>query len=104
MMKNTFIFLVGLLLLGVLGYVCVYSKADLIQYRLSQQIQQHLSDKRFKYVELHVNGRNVLLKGEIASTALKQQVESLANVDGVYHLDNQIKVIEVPKLLSKGRP
>ncbi len=103
-MKRIFIFLVGLLLLGVLGYICVYNKADLIQYQLSQQIQQNLSGERFKYVELHMDGRNVLLKGEIASNALKQEVESLVEIEGVYQLDNQLKVIEVPKLLSKGLP
>jgi len=100
-MKKILIFLVGLLLLGVLGYACVYNKADLIQYQLSQQIEQHLSDEHFKYVALHVNGRNVLLKGEITSHMLKKQAEHLAKIEGVYHLDNQIKVIEPPKLLSE---
>jgi hypothetical protein len=101
-MKKILIFLVGLLLLGVLGYACVYNKASLIQYQLSQQIKQQLSDKHFKSVALQVNGRDVLLKGEIASNVLRQQAERLATIDGVYHLDNQIKVIAPPKWLSKG--
>ncbi len=101
-MRKILIFLVGLLLLGVLGYTCVYNKADLIQYQLFKQIRLQLSDERFKSVALQVSGRDVLLKGEIASNVLKQQAERLAKIDGVYHLDNQIKVIEPPKWLSKG--
>ena len=102
LMRKILIFLVGLLLLGVLGYACVYNKADLIQYQLSQQIKRHLADEHFQSIALYVNGRNVLLKGEIASNMLKQQAESLAKIDGVYQLDNQIKVVKPPKWLSKG--
>jgi hypothetical protein len=92
-MRRIFIFVMGLLGLGLLGYTCVDNKADIIQYQLSKKIQLQLSDKRFKYVALHIDGRNVLLKGKVASDAVKQQAEYLAKTDGIYSLDNQIKVV-----------
>lgn len=93
-MRRIVVFLVGLLMLGLLGYTCVYNKADSIQSQLSLQIQKQLSAEQFKYVALHMNGRNLLLKGEIASDELKREAEGLAKIEGVYLLDNQIKVMK----------
>lgn len=93
LMRKIFIFIVGLLVLVGLGYTCVYNKAEIIQFQLSQQIKQRLADESFEYVALHVDGRNVLLTGKVKSNALKKQAENLAKAEGVYHLDNQIEVV-----------
>lgn len=93
-MRRILVFIMGLLGLGMLGYTCVYNTSDAIQYQLSQQIQKRLADEHFKYVELYVDGRNVLLQGKVTSAELKQQAESLAKVAGVYQFDSQIKLVE----------
>lgn len=92
-MRKIVIFIVGLLVLVGLGYTCVYNKAEIIQFQLSQQIKQRLADESFEYVALRVDGRNVVLTGKVKSDVLKRQAENLAKAEGVYHLDNQIQVV-----------
>ena len=91
-MKKILIFLLGLLALGVLGYVCLYSKATNIQYEISQRVQGGLADERFKHVKANVDGRDILLEGTVESNSLKEQAEKVSKVEGYYSINNQISV------------
>ena len=100
-MRNLLILLFGLLLLGLLGYVCIYQKhADSIQTDISNRANTLLHDipqtaGATTALKAKVDGRDITLTGTVASEALKLKAEEVAKVHGYRTLDNQLSIVDL---------
>ena len=87
--------MLGLFLLGILGYLCIYQQNHriLIQEDIDSRTRAELSAQGLEQVNILTSGRDILLTGEVASEEIKQQTELHArNVHGVRTVDNQITI------------
>jgi outer membrane protein OmpA-like peptidoglycan-associated protein len=92
-MNRFLIILLGLLALAILGYFCIYKHWPEIQDDVNTRTHAALSEQGLDQVIISTNGRDIILAGEVATNAIKQQTEDHAiNVDGVRTVDNQLTV------------
>ena len=92
-MNRFLIILLGLLALAILGYFCIYKHWPEIQDDVNTRTHAALSEQGLDQVIISTNGRDIILAGEVATNAIKQQAEDHAiNVDGVRTVDNQLVV------------
>jgi len=105
-MKKLLIILLGLFMLGILGYVCIYQlnhKID-IQEDIDSRTRAKLSAQGLEQINIYTSGRDILLTGEVANEEIKQQAELYAkNIHGVRIVDNQI-TIAITESVIKNRP
>ncbi len=94
-MKKLLIILLGLFLLGVLGYICIY----LLNHNVKIQEDAHTRasaafiKQGLDNVTVGADGREIILTGVVASEAIRQQAEEQARkVYGVRTVDNQLTV------------
>lgn len=99
-MNRFLIILLGLLALAILGYFCVYKQWPEIQDDVNTRTHAALAEQGLDQVIISTNGRDIILAGEVATNAIKQQAEDHAiNVVGVRTVDNQLIVA-----VSKAEP
>lgn len=92
-MHKFLILLLGLVLLGILGYFCIYKHSPVIQSDIDARINTIFAEQGFEYIDINTDGRDITLSGEVASEAIKQQVDEYArNVLGVRTIDNQLTI------------
>jgi len=93
-MSKTLIVILGLILLAILGYFCIYNHAPKIQDDIRIRTSVALVDQGLDEVDVDTDGRNIILTGEVAREAITQQAEKYAkNIYGVNTIDNQLTVI-----------
>ena len=93
-MRNLFILLTGLLLFSLLGYFCIYKNhARSIQDDIHERSNRLLrSDMPETNIMANVDGRDVVLTGNVTTQALKDRAESVAKVVGSRVVENKLVV------------
>ena len=94
-MKNLLIVLTGLFLLGVLGYICIYhlNYKLRIQDDVNHRTIRALSEQQLNNVAINIDGRDVILIGEVASESIRQQAENYSRkIFGVRTVKNKLTV------------
>lgn len=93
-MRKTLIILLGLLALAILGYFCIYHHRFDIQNDVYNRANEIISAQGLNDVSVDISGRDIVLTGEVANDALRQQAEvSVRRVDGVRTVDNQLSIV-----------
>ncbi len=93
-MRNLFILLTGLLLFSLLGYFCIYknharSIQDDIHERSNRLLRSEMSETN---ITANVDGRDVVLTGNVTTQALKDRAEDVAKVVGSRVVENKLVV------------
>ncbi len=94
-MKKFLIVLLGLFLLGVFGYICIYhfNHKVRIQDDINTRTNNVLSAQGLDNVTIITDARDIILTGEVASESIRQQAEEHASkVFGVRTIENQLTV------------
>lgn len=92
-MSKTLIIFLGLLLLALLGYFCIYNNSPRIQDDIDTRTRAALTEQGLDNVAVGTDGREIVLTGVVESTTIKQQAEELArNIYGVRTVDNQLTI------------
>jgi len=96
-MSKILIVILGLILLAILGYFCIYNYAPNIQDDIHIRTSTALAEQDLDEVDVNTDGRDIILTSEVASEAIKQQAEEYARkVYGVNTVDNQLTVTVAP--------
>ena len=109
-MKKLLIILLGLFLLGALGYICIYhlNHNVRIQEDIDTRTRASLTKQKLVGVTVNTDGRDIVLTGVVASETIRQKAEKFAsNVYGVRTVDNQLTIKESEFLIepkSKAEP
>jgi len=93
--EQILIVLLGLFLLGVLGYICIYhlNHKVRIQDDINTRTNTTLSEQGLDNVTTSTDGRDIILTGEVASVSIRQQAEDYARkVFGVRTVENKLTV------------
>ncbi len=97
-MKKPFILLFGLLLLGILGYFCIYQHVPVIQNDIDTRAHAALLEQNLDDITIVTDGRDITLIGEVDTIEAKKSAkETVQQVDGVRAVKNQL-IIANPKL------
>ncbi len=92
-MSRTVIWLLGLLALGILIFLCVRNHTPDIQEDILTRTSSVLSAKSTEWVKVDVDGRNVTLTGVAPSESLRDNAVEIAGaVWGVVSVDNQLTI------------
>jgi len=92
-MSKALIILLGLLLLAILGYFCIYNSSPRIQDDIDTRTRAALTEQGLDNVAVGIDGREIVLRGVVASKTIRQQAEELARkVYGVRTVDNQLTI------------
>jgi len=94
-MKKLLIILLGLILLGALGYVCIYyfQHNISIQNDIDTRVKKSFDTNGLGHILVNTDGRDITLSGSVASERIKQQSEQFAlKILGVRTVNNQITV------------
>lgn len=92
-MSNALIIFLGLLLLAILGYFCIYNHSIRIQEDIDTRTRAALTEQEHNNVNVGTNGREIVLSGVVASESIRHQAEEhTRKVDGVRTVDNQLTV------------
>ncbi len=98
-MRKISLFILGLVLISLLSYICFNSKADDIRKNLVSNVTSALATKNFEAIKPSVKGfgqemtRIITLKGVVPSEDLKLEAQRVAeSANGVYAVDNQLVV------------
>lgn len=93
-MSRTIIFLLGLIALALLIFLCIRKHTPEIQSDIQARTTSTLSSVS-EWAKVSVDGRNVVLTGVAPSEELSKKAEEIAKaVTGVVSVDNQITVAE----------
>lgn len=94
-MKKIIIFLLSLLLFLLLGQYLIYHLlAPSIEADIKDKVKQSLMINDLPAIEVAVDGREVTLKGEVSSDALKAKALRVAQLDSTHFVQSEIKVID----------
>ena len=102
-MKKLLIILLGLFLLGTLGYICIYhlNHNVKIQEDIDSRARATLAEQELGEVVVNTDGRDIVLTGVVASEIIRQQAEMFAsNVYGVRTVDNQLTIKATESLIE----
>ncbi len=103
-MSRTIIFLLGLIALALLTFLCIRKHTPEIQSDIQSRAVSVLSSEPTRWTKVAVDGRNVILTGVAPSEELREKAEEMAkSVQGVVSVDNQITVTQ-PELESVLEP
>ncbi len=93
-MSRALIIFIGLLLLAILGYFCIYSNSPKIQDDIDARTRAALTEQQLDKIIVAADGREIVLTGIAASDAIRQQAEEHArSVYGVRTVDNQLTIV-----------
>ncbi len=94
-MSRTIIFLLGLIALALLVFLCIRKHTPEIQTDIQARTVSVLSAGATDWVKVDVDGRNVVLTGIAPSEELRKKAEEMAKaVTGVVSVDNQITIAQ----------
>jgi outer membrane protein OmpA-like peptidoglycan-associated protein len=92
-MRKALIIFLGLLLLAILGYYCIYNHSPRIQDDIDTRTRAALTEQELDTITVVTDGREIVLTGVVASAAIRQQTEEHARkVYGVRTIDNQLTI------------
>lgn len=92
-MNKFWIITLGLLLLTVLGYFCIYTHAPSIQNDINIRTHTTLAEQGLELIDANTQGRDIILRGVVANEEIKQRAEQLArDVYGVRSITNQLTI------------
>ena len=92
-MNKPFVILLGLSFLAILGYICIYKHGPIIKHDINTRAQAALTELGFDQINITIDGRNMILDGEVFSEDKRQQVEKHAqNIFGVRLVKNQLTI------------
>lgn len=94
-MKKFLIIFLGLVLLGILGYICIYhfKHNESIQDDINTRTHAEFSTQDLKQVTINTDGRDITLTGEVASEEIRLRAGQQANnVYGVRSVDNLLTI------------
>ena len=111
-MSKGLIVLLGLILLVILGYFCVYHHNVQIQEDIHARTVAAVTPEGLGDANVTADGRDIILIGEVPSETIKLQAEKFAwEVHGVRTVDNQLiviapepEVVEDPELIPEPEP
>jgi len=102
-MGKGLLLLLGVILIGLLSYLCFMSKASGIEKELISRTKSLYSDKDMEWIEVGIRGEKlemtrILTLTGVAKTAEERvEAESVAkNVEGVMGVDNKITIKPIP--------
>lgn len=97
-MSKPLIILLGIILLAILGYFCIYKHSPIIQSDIDTRTNAALIEQGLDHIEVGTDGRDIVLTGEVLSETIRQQAEEHAkNVLGVRIVDNQLTITAAPE-------
>ena len=103
-MSKALIIFLGLLLLALLGYFCIYNNSPRIQDDIDTRTRAALTEQGLDNVAVGTDGREIVLTGVVESATIRQQAEELArNIYGVRTVDNQL-TIAAPEPVVEPEP
>ncbi len=103
-MNKLLIILLGLVLLAILGYFCIYKHSPSIQNDIDTRTHATLATHGVESIGIHTDGRDIILTGAVANEEISQQAEQyVRNVRGVNTVDNQL-TITGPEVVDKTTP
>ena len=103
-MSKGLIILLGLILLAILGYFCIYHHNTRIQSDIHARTIVAVTPEGLGETNVSTDGRDITLIGEVASEQIKAQAEKLAwDVYGVRTVDNQL-VVSAPVYEPEPEP
>lgn len=103
-MSKALIIFLGLLLLALLGYFCIYNNSPRIQDDIDTRTRAALTEQGLDNVAVDTDGREIVLTGVVESAAIRQQAEELARkFYGVRTVDNQL-TIAAPEPVVEPEP
>ena len=105
-MKKLLIILLGLFLLGVIGYICIYhlNHNVKIQEDINTRTSAALTEQGIENVTVNTDGRKIVLTGVVSSEAVRQQAEKHARkVYGVNMVENQL-IVATPEPVVEPEP
>lgn len=92
-MSKALIIFLGLLLLAILGYFCIYDNSPRIQNDIDISTRAALTEQGLDNISVGTDGREIVLTGVVASDAIKLQAEENARkVNGVRTVENLLTV------------
>ena len=105
-MGKGLVILLGLIVLAILGYFCIYQYHTKIQNDIHSRAVAAVTPEGLGEENVVTDGRDVTLIGEVASEAIKSQAEKSAwDVYGVRLVDNQLIIATPePKIVKKSKP
>ncbi len=96
-MSKGLIILLGLTLLAILGYFCIYQHRTEIQNDVQTRTVASLAIEGLKDINVSIDGRDVALTGKVASNKIRKRAGKLVkNVYGVRTVNNRLVVV-IPK-------
>jgi len=102
-MKKWLLLILGIVLIGILSYICFTAKSIKIKGDLVTQAQNSYKAKNMSWIDVKIKGENLamtrtlVLTGVALSTDIKAQAETIAkDLDGVAGVDNQITIKPTP--------
>ncbi len=104
-MNKALIVLLGLLLLAILGYFCIYERSTIIQIDIDTRLHASLAELGIDDIDIVTDGRDIVLTGEVASDKIKQKAEQHAKqVYGVHTVDNQLTIASIEEPVTELEP
>ena len=92
-MNKSFVILLGLSFLAILGYICIYKYGPTIQHDIDTRAHSALIVQGLDQINITTDGRDVILDGEVLSEDKRQQAEQhVQNVYGVRLVKNQLTI------------
>ncbi|MFK7816507.1 MAG: OmpA family protein [Gammaproteobacteria bacterium] len=92
-MSKPLIILLGIILIAILGYFCIYKHSPEIQSDIDTRTNAALAEQGLEYIEVDTDGRDIVLTGEVLNETIRQQADEHAkNVPGVRIVDNQLTI------------
>ena len=93
-MKKLFIFLLGLLVIALLAYYCIYNKNTplTIQQDISNRSQVALNNANMQWAKVEVDGRDITLTGIAPDQTSIDNAKDIAAVKGYRIIDNQLRL------------
>ncbi len=92
-MSKYLIILIGLSLLALLGYFCIYKQSPHIQHDIDTRAHSTLATYDLEHIDINTDGRDITLNGVVASEEISKQAEQYAkDVYGVNIVNNQLTI------------
>ncbi|QMU62273.1 MAG: OmpA family protein [Gammaproteobacteria bacterium] len=92
-MSKALILFLGLLLLAILGYFCIYNNSSRIQIDIDARTRAVLTEHGLDNITVGTDGREIVLTGLVSNEVVRRQAEEYARkVYGVRTVDNKLSV------------
>ena len=106
-MKKGLLLLLGVILIGILSYLCFIDKMESIKGDLLSKSKLAYKDKQFDWVDVDIQGQNLemttnlVLRGVAPSEEKRDEAELIAkSIEGVMGVDNRLTLALAPQSLE----